>query len=480
MCVAFFTLEHPDYALILCSNRDEFLSRPTEFAHFHSFEQPSQSSEHPRDPDGFVLSGIDVQAGGTWLGLTKAGKVALLTNITEETNAKFVHSRGYLVSSFLAPRPSPSPSSPLTGLGQIEIDEYVRGLVSPSQPERTPNTDPDARYAGFNLLLLVPQVSHSSHVALHGANQDSFDLHKAAATSHYAQPLHSPPSDRPTRLLGTPTPSSQGSAQPNPSLSYDAYLVTNHGAGGEITYRPLTRAERRYGGQSNGVDGRGGEGWFKVKKGLDGLQDVIKLGEDGDAVPKVAEDKIIEELFELLTWTSPVPPTCRRDLRNTIQVDPIAIGAGRWPETGGTNVRTMITNTTATNPSGNVATTINTPPAASSSTATPTHSPPAKDYYATRLATVVIIKRTGEVVFIERDRWMMPPAASSVPTAPEVDSAAESRADAGADARVGTGTWTESIAEGKRAEVHRGEKEPVLAPSLSSSAQRVYRFRLDI
>ncbi|KAL4081170.1 NRDE protein-domain-containing protein [Scleroderma citrinum] len=356
MCVAFFTLEHPDYALILCSNRDEFLSRPTEFAHFHSFEV----RENKRHPDGFVLSGIDVQAGGTWLGLTKAGKVALLTNITEETNAKFVHSRGYLVSSFLAPRP-------------------------PSQPERTPNTDPDARYAGFNLLLLVPQ----------------------------------------------------GSAQPNPSLSYDAYLVTNHGAGGEITYRPLTRAERRYGGQSNGVDGRGGEGWFKVKKGLDGLQDVIKLGEDGDAVPKVAEDKIIEELFELLTWTSPVPPTCRRDLRNTIQVDPIAI-------------------------------------------ATPTHSPPAKDYYATRLATVVLIKRTGEVVFIERDRWMMPPAASSVPTAPEVDSAAESRADAGADARVGTGTWTESIAEGKRAEVHRGEKEPVLAPSLSSSAQRVYRFRLDI
>lgn len=84
MCVALFTLDHPDYALcvacrffrsffsfffaisILCSNRDEYLSRPTQPAAFHSFGgQP-------------VLSGIDVRAGGTWLGLTQTGKLALL------------------------------------------------------------------------------------------------------------------------------------------------------------------------------------------------------------------------------------------------------------------------------------------------------------------------------------------------------------------------------------------------------------------
>jgi uncharacterized protein with NRDE domain len=69
MCVAFFTLDHPDYALILCSNRDEYLSRPTKPTCFHSFG---------RDVDPHILSGIDVQAGGTWLGLNQAGKLALL------------------------------------------------------------------------------------------------------------------------------------------------------------------------------------------------------------------------------------------------------------------------------------------------------------------------------------------------------------------------------------------------------------------
>lgn len=87
MCVAFFTLAHPDYALcvasprrivrvlirrdhisVLCSNRDEHLSRPTQPAHFHPFGDDQ--------PD--VLSGIDLQAGGTWLGLSRTGKLALL------------------------------------------------------------------------------------------------------------------------------------------------------------------------------------------------------------------------------------------------------------------------------------------------------------------------------------------------------------------------------------------------------------------
>ena len=56
---------------ILCTNRDEFLDRPTQNAEFHSFgavtDQPHQ-----------VLSGRDELAGGTWFGINRTGSVALL------------------------------------------------------------------------------------------------------------------------------------------------------------------------------------------------------------------------------------------------------------------------------------------------------------------------------------------------------------------------------------------------------------------
>lgn len=60
---------------ILCSNRDEYMSRPTAPAHFHSFEKLGQ----PEDVGvGTVLSGRDLRAGGSWLGLNRTGRVAVL------------------------------------------------------------------------------------------------------------------------------------------------------------------------------------------------------------------------------------------------------------------------------------------------------------------------------------------------------------------------------------------------------------------
>jgi len=59
---------------ILGSNRDEFLDRPTQDAHFHSFENHARNPESP----GSILSGRDEKAGGTWLGINRAGRVALL------------------------------------------------------------------------------------------------------------------------------------------------------------------------------------------------------------------------------------------------------------------------------------------------------------------------------------------------------------------------------------------------------------------
>ncbi|KAG2009605.1 hypothetical protein CC2G_012517 [Coprinopsis cinerea AmutBmut pab1-1] len=129
MCIGVWTLDHPDYALILCENRDEFIDRPTEDAHWHSFGDVQK-----QDEPGNVLSGRDIKAGGSWFGLNKEGRVALLTNITEPLG-RYSSSRGALVSSFLLSK------------SNHPLEDELGKIVSPN-----------AAFAGFNLLLLSPTL----------------------------------------------------------------------------------------------------------------------------------------------------------------------------------------------------------------------------------------------------------------------------------------------------------------------------------
>lgn len=88
MCILFIAIEqHPDYPLIICANRDEFLQRPTLAAHRW---------------DSNIIAGKDLQAGGTWLGVNSLGKFAAVTNLRNgsyDTNNKL--SRGNLVINTL-------------------------------------------------------------------------------------------------------------------------------------------------------------------------------------------------------------------------------------------------------------------------------------------------------------------------------------------------------------------------------------------
>jgi len=69
MClIAWSWRQHPDYPLVVLANRDEAHARPSSPAHWW---------EHAEPP---ILAGRDLEAGGTWLGLTSAGHFAALTN----------------------------------------------------------------------------------------------------------------------------------------------------------------------------------------------------------------------------------------------------------------------------------------------------------------------------------------------------------------------------------------------------------------
>jgi uncharacterized protein with NRDE domain len=60
----------PDLPLLLAFNRDEFRDRPT-----------APLAPWPGRPD--VLAGRDLRAGGTWLGVSKGGRLAAVTNYRE-------------------------------------------------------------------------------------------------------------------------------------------------------------------------------------------------------------------------------------------------------------------------------------------------------------------------------------------------------------------------------------------------------------
>ncbi len=90
MCLILFSYDHhPKYRLIVAANRDEFYDRPTTPLSFWD--------DYPE-----VLAGRDLEKKGTWMGVSKSGRFAALTNYRDPTSVKAnARSRGELVSRFL-------------------------------------------------------------------------------------------------------------------------------------------------------------------------------------------------------------------------------------------------------------------------------------------------------------------------------------------------------------------------------------------
>lgn len=104
------------FPLVVAANRDEYYQRPTMGIHFWD--------DHPG-----LLAGRDLQAGGTWMGITRHGRFAAITNYRSTSPApERARSRGMLTLDFLA--------------GSSEPVEYLQAIC---------NSGDD--YAGFNLLV---------------------------------------------------------------------------------------------------------------------------------------------------------------------------------------------------------------------------------------------------------------------------------------------------------------------------------------
>lgn len=117
MClIALAWRAHPSHRLIVAANRDEYFGRPATPAHFW-------------DDHRGVLAGRDLEAGGTWLGITLQGRFAALTNYRNPADRRTgVPSRGALVSDFLT--------------GSARPAEYVRKVQKGAK-----------EYNGFSLLV---------------------------------------------------------------------------------------------------------------------------------------------------------------------------------------------------------------------------------------------------------------------------------------------------------------------------------------
>ncbi len=134
MCLIFLSINnHPNYKLIFAGNRDEFYNRKTAKAQYW------EDYEH-------IVGGRDLEAGGTWLAMTKDGKIGMVTNYRDPQNMDpAAPSRGQLVTDFL--------------ISDKPADRYLQNVVNNGK-----------RYNGYNLI-----VGHADELWYHSNYKKGFE-----------------------------------------------------------------------------------------------------------------------------------------------------------------------------------------------------------------------------------------------------------------------------------------------------------------
>jgi uncharacterized protein with NRDE domain len=119
MCIALIAHQtHQAYSLIIAANRDEYHARPTAPAAWWH--------------DDDILAGRDLSAGGTWFGISRNGRIALLTNY----------------------RDGPAREPGLRSRGELVVTA-LRG-IHPAQRTLSDLLTSADEYSGFNLIAGIP------------------------------------------------------------------------------------------------------------------------------------------------------------------------------------------------------------------------------------------------------------------------------------------------------------------------------------
>lgn len=117
MCLIFISINnHPKYKLVIAANRDEFYARKTAAV--------SYWEDHPE-----VVGGRDLEANGTWMAMTRSGRIGMVTNYRDPKNINpNAPTRGHLVSDYL--------------LNGNDSEEYLKALHLNA-----------SKYNGFSLVI---------------------------------------------------------------------------------------------------------------------------------------------------------------------------------------------------------------------------------------------------------------------------------------------------------------------------------------
>ncbi len=173
------------FPLVIAANRDEFYARPTAplaqwTAHAGDTAASQLNTSHPNtsrlttSPSNLghtIISGRDLQDGGTWMGFSPSGRFAMLTNVRNPTATvpSQPRSRGHLVIDWL--------SSQATANDWAAQRDF-------------------AAYAGFNLI-----IGDWSNQQLHYLSNQAQSLGQGQVQDYAAQVGQSPAASAKTQAL---------------------------------------------------------------------------------------------------------------------------------------------------------------------------------------------------------------------------------------------------------------------------------------
>ncbi|BGP11576.1 Transport and Golgi organization protein 2 [Rhodotorula toruloides] len=347
MCIVFWS-DTPIYSLVVASNRDEFLARPTTDAAWHSWD-PRALADEP-DERRRTLSGLDLNAGGTWFGISLAPEdgpgtghgrrmhFATLTNFTEEIPPGTRPSRGQLTRDFLD-RISSSSASEST------LEDYLAIVEKQKQD-----------YAGFNLV--VGEISRP------------------------------PPADSASRE--TQVHLAYISNRENPRKRARVLPPLPHAGAGVVAGSDGSKRVRAVSNATLEVED-GEEEWPKVKGGAAALEQVLQDVERDGLSKEEQEKELVEGMYRVLSTAHPSPILHRTHLRHTVLVRPLALDPSA-------PLPAIPPPFPSTSPS----------PSPLSPDSTKREGEDGVHWYATRVQTLLLVEReTGRVVVREREAYVL-------------------------------------------------------------------------